>query len=47
MRRRAGGLSQFYSNNELIELSRITGADLNLLANLTPSSTGILMSTPV
>lgn len=28
--------SQYYSNNELIELSRTTGADLSLLANLTP-----------
>jgi len=27
---------QFYSNNELIELSRITGADLNLLASTDP-----------
>lgn len=28
--------SQYYSNNELIELSRITGADLSMLANPTP-----------
>ncbi len=28
--------SEFYTNNELIELSRITGADLNLLASRSP-----------
>jgi hypothetical protein len=28
--------SEFYTNNELIELSRLTGADLNLLASRTP-----------
>ena len=28
--------SQYYSNNELIEISRITGADLSLLAEQTP-----------
>lgn len=28
--------SEFYTNNELIELSRITGADLSLLASATP-----------
>jgi hypothetical protein len=28
--------SKFYTNNELIELSKLTGADLNLLASRTP-----------
>jgi hypothetical protein len=28
--------SEFYTNNELIELSKLTGADLNLLASRTP-----------